>query len=119
MNRIANASVFMAAGLAGWFWSDSTFAADGPSVAIVAESLCTNRSVNIIALYATVVGLTPPLSFHWNLGNGKEWNEQEVPEQEYEVGRYDVLLAVKDGAGRVMKASVAVEAESHGCGVIR
>lgn len=118
MNRIA-ASVLIGGCLAGWLWPLPALAEDGPSVAIVAESLCTDRSVKIIALYAKAIGLTPPLNYHWNLGNGKEWNGQEVPEQEYEVGRYDVLLAVKDGAGRVKKASVAIEAESHGCGVIR
>lgn len=118
MNRVKT-SVLMASGLASLFWPLATSAEDGPAVAIVAESLCTPRSVKIISLYATVAGLTPPLSYHWKLGNGEEWNGPEVPEQEYEVGRYDVLLAVKDGAGRVKKASVAIEAESQGCGVIR
>lgn len=119
MDRIAPTSVLMAACLAGGFGPLAALAEEGPSVAIVAESLCTPKAVKIIALYADATGLTPPLSYHWNLGNGGEWNGQEVPEQEYEVGRYDVLLAVKDGAGRVKKASVAIEAESHGCGVIR
>lgn len=91
----------------------------GPSVVIGADNLCTDRSVKIVALYATATGLMPPLSYHWSLGNGKEWNGSEVPEQEYEVGRYDVLLAVKDDTGRVRKASVAIEAESHGCGVMK
>lgn len=119
MNRIAHASLVMAGCLAGCFWPLAAWAEDGPSVAIGADNLCTDRSVKIVALYATTAGLTPPLSYHWNLGNGVEWNGQEVPEQEYEVGRYDVLLAVKDGAGRVKKASVAIEAESHGCGVMK
>lgn len=119
MNGIAPANVLIAGCLAGWFWPLAAVAEDGPSVAIVAESLCTPRPVKIIALYANATGLTPPLSYHWNLGNGKEWNGSEVPEQEYEVGRYDVLLAVKDGTGQVKKASVAIEAESHGCGVMK
>lgn len=119
MNRIAHASLLMGGCLAGSFLSSPALAADEPSVAIVAESLCTPRSVKIIAMYANVTGMTPPLSYHWKLGNGEEWYGPEVPEQEYEVGRYDVLLAVKDGAGRVKKASVAIEAESQGCGVIR
>ncbi|MCX7168548.1 MAG: hypothetical protein NTV11_20065 [Rhodocyclales bacterium] len=119
MNNIVHASVLMGGCLAGSFLPLAALAEDGPSVAIVAESLCTNRSVKIIALYADVTAMTPPLSYHWKLGNGEEWNGPEVPEQEYEVGRYDVLLAVKDGAGRVKKASVAIEAESQGCGVIR
>ncbi|OHC72834.1 MAG: hypothetical protein A3H93_14270 [Rhodocyclales bacterium RIFCSPLOWO2_02_FULL_63_24] len=119
MNRIAPTSVLMAGCLAGGLSPLATLAEDAPAVAIVAENLCTDRPVKIVALYAKVAGLTPPVSYHWNLGNGKEWNEPEVPEQEYEVGRYDVLLAVKDGAGRIRKASVAIEAESHGCGVMK
>ncbi|MDZ4251808.1 MAG: PKD domain-containing protein [Sulfuritalea sp.] len=115
MNRIAP-SVLMAGCLAGGFWSPAVLADDVPSVTIGAENLCTDRSVKIVALYAKVAGLTPPVSYHWNLGNGEEWDGPEVPEQEYEVGRYDVLLTVKDGAGKVRKASVAIEAESHGCG---
>jgi len=119
MNRIAPTSVLMAACVASGLCPLAALAEDGPSVVIGADNLCTDRSVKIVALYATAVGLTPPLSYHWSLGNGKEWNGSEVPEQEYEVGRYDVLLAVKDGTGRVKKASVAIEAESHGCGVMK
>jgi len=87
-----------------------------PSVSIVAENLCTDRPLKVVALHAETAGLVPPLRFHWNLGNSKEWNGPEVPEQEYEVGRYDVILTVSDGAGHVRKASVAIESESHGCG---
>lgn len=112
-------SLLIAGCLAGGFGPLVALAEESPSVAIVAESLCTPRPVKIVALYANATGLTPPLSYQWSLGNGKEWNGSEVPEQEYEVGRYDVLLAVKDGTGRVKKASVAIEAESHGCGVMK
>ncbi|MCX7148234.1 MAG: PKD domain-containing protein [Rhodocyclales bacterium] len=118
MNRIA-ASVLIGGYLAGWLWPLAAPAEDGPSAAIGAENLCTNRAVKIVSLYAKTAGLTPPLSYHWNLGNGKEWSEAEVPEQEYDVGRYDVVLAVKDGAGRVRKASMAIDSESQGCGVMR
>ncbi len=114
------ANLLMAACLAGgWFWPLASLAEASPSVAIEAENLCIDRPVRIVALRARATGLTPPLSYHWDLGNGKEWNEPEVPEQEYEAGRYDVILAVKDGAGGVRKASVAIEAESHGCGVMK
>lgn len=119
MNGISPAVVLMAGGLASCFFPLAALAEEGSSVSIGAENLCTDRSVKIVALYAQSAGLTPPLSYHWNLGNGKEWHGAEVPEQEYEVGRYDVLLAVKDGTGRVKKASVAIEAESHGCGVMK
>lgn len=118
MNRIALTSVLMVGCLTGGFCPLAA-ADDGPSVAIIAENLCTPRAVKIVSLYADATGLTPPLSYQWTLGNGREWNGQEVPEQEYEVGRYDVLLAVKDSAGRVRKASMAIEAESHGCGVMK
>lgn len=87
-----------------------------PSVSIVAENLCTDRPLKIVTLRAEATGLTPPLRFHWSLGNGKEWDGPEVPEQEYEVGRYDVILTVSDAARHVQKASVAIESESHGCG---
>lgn len=86
-----------------------------PSVSIVAEDLCTDRPLKVVALHADTAGLAPPLRFHWNLGNGREWNGPEVPEQEYEVGRYDVILTVSDSVGRVGKASVAIESEHHGC----
>jgi len=85
-------------------------------VRIIVDDLCTERPLKIVMLRAETSGLTPPLRFRWNLGNGKEWNGQEVPEQEYEVGRYDVILTVSDAAGHVRKASVAIESESHGCG---
>lgn len=83
---------------------------------IIVEDLCTDRPLKIVTLRAETSGLAPPLRFHWNLGNGKEWNGPEVPEQEYEVGRYDVILTVSDAARKVRKASVAIESEPHGCG---
>lgn len=91
---------------------------DAPSVRILVEDLCTGRPPKIVALRAETAGLTPPLRFLWNLGNGKEWDGPETPEQEYEVGRYDVILTVTDAAGHVGKASVAIDSESHGCGGI-
>lgn len=119
MRQIVSARLLMLGCISAAFGVSVALAEESPSVTIGAENLCTDRSVKIVALYAKATGLTPPLSYHWNLGNGKEWNGAEVPEQEYEVGRYDVLLAVKDGAGQVRKASVAIEAESHGCGVMK
>lgn len=89
---------------------------EAPSVRILVDDLCTERPPKIVALRAETAGLTPPLRFHWSLGNGKEWDGPEVPEQEYEVGRYDVILTVSDAAGHIRKASVAIESESRGCG---
>jgi hypothetical protein len=69
----------------------------------------------VIRMHAEIVGLRAPLRFHWHLGNGHEWNGPEPPPQKYIVGRYDVILTVTDSIGRVRKASMKVDAESHGC----
>jgi len=119
MKQIMSASLLMFGYISAAFGVPVALADDSPSVSIVAENLCTDRPVKIVAFHAKAAGLTPPLSYHWSLGNGTEWSEPEVPEQVYEVGRYDVLLAVKDGTGQVKKASVAIEADSHGCGVMK
>lgn len=116
MKRIALAALLLSAGLADADGPPAAMDEAAPSVSIVAEDLCADRPLKIVALRAEAAGLTQPLRFHWSLGNGKEWDGREVPEQEYEVGRYDVVLAVSDAAGRVKKASMAIESESHGCG---
>ena len=87
-----------------------------PSVGIVSEQLCTERPPLVFALRAQAMGLTQPLRFHWDLGDGKEWDGPEVPEHAYEFGRYNVVLAVTDAAGRVKKASMALHADAKGCG---
>jgi len=87
-----------------------------PSVRIIAEAVHMMRPPKIVAFRAQTAGLTPPLKFHWNLGNGKQWDRQFVPEQAYEPGRYDVVLTVSDAAGHVKRASLAIDTESHGCG---
>lgn len=86
------------------------------SARIIADAVHTGRPPKIVAFRAQTAGLTPPLRFHWNLGNGKEWDRPFVPEQAYEPGRYDVVLTVSDAAGHVRKASMAIDTESHGCG---
>lgn len=83
---------------------------------IVAEAVHTGPPPKIVAFRAITTGLTPPLQFHWNLGNGKEWDRPFVPEQAYVPGRYDVVLTVSDAAGHVKKASMTIDTESHGCG---
>jgi hypothetical protein len=87
-----------------------------PSVGILSEQLCTERPPLLFALRAEVAGLTPPLRFYWDLGDGKEWDGADVPEHAYEFGRYNVVLAVSDADGRVKKASLALNAEAKGCG---
>ena len=89
-----------------------------PTVSIQSEKLCTERPPSLFVLRADATGLTPPLSFRWDLGDGKEWNGPEVPEHAYEFGRYNVVLAVTDAGGRVRKASMALNVEAMGCGGI-
>ncbi|MBI4753934.1 MAG: hypothetical protein HY778_00605 [Betaproteobacteria bacterium] len=91
---------------------------DVPSVGIQSEKLCTERPPSLFNLRAEAAGLTPPLHFLWDLGNGMQRSGPEVLEQAYEFGRYDVVLAVRDAAGRVKKASMALDVEAQGCGGI-
>ena len=85
------------------------------TVRIVPSSATTGGPPMMVTLRAETVGMVAPLKFHWYLGNGREWDGPEPPTQFYLVGRYDVLLVVTDARGRVRKASLKVEAESHGC----
>lgn len=113
MKRITSAVVL----LCGWMALGSSAATtEKPSATIVAEAVHTTRPPRIVAFRAQTSGLTPPLQFHWNLGNGKQWDKQFVPEQFYEPGRYDVVLTVSDAVDHVVKASMAIDTESHGCG---
>jgi len=89
---------------------------EAPSVRIVAEVVHMTRPPKIVSFRAQTAGLTSPVRFHWNLGNGKQWDKQFVPEQAYEPGRYDVVLTVSDAVDHVMKASMVINTESHGCG---
>jgi len=87
------------------------------SVRIVTEEVHMKQPPRIIAFRAQVFGLTPPLRFHWNLGNGKQWDKQFVPEQAYGPGRYDVILTISDAAGLTKSASMAIDSEAPGgCG---
>ena len=90
-------------------------AAPQGSVRIVPSHGSENTSSLVVSMRAEVVDMEPPLRFHWHLGNGREWNGAEPPPQIYIVGRYDVILTVTDAAGRVRKASMNVDAQSHGC----
>ena len=113
MNRIASVAILICTCMVSFF---SVAAEQKPSVSIVAEAVHTTRPPRIVAFRAQTAGLTPPLQFHWSLGNGKQWDKQFVPEQSYEPGRYDVILTVSDAADHVLRASMAIDTESHGCG---
>ena len=90
----------------------------GPSVEIQAEKLCTQRPPSVFTMRADAIGLIPPLRFWWDLGDGTQWEEQEVAEHPYEFGRYNIVLAVSDAAGRRKTASKAIDVEAAGCGGI-
>jgi hypothetical protein len=102
--------------LAGLPVQAATAQQGAPSVGILSEQLCTERPPLVFVLRGEATGLTPPLRFHWDLGDGQQWVGPEVPEHAYEFGRYNVVLAVIDAAGRVKKASMALEAAAKGCG---
>lgn len=116
MKRIALAALLLSGCMASASGRPAATHEAAPSVSIVAEDLCTERPIRIVTLRAETVGLIPPLRFLWDLGNGQQWQGPEAPEQEYEVGRYDVVLAVSDATGQVKRASMAIESISHGCG---
>lgn len=90
-------------------------AATAQSVGILSERLCTERPPALFTLRGEAEGLTPPLRFVWDLGDGRAQEGQELAEIPYELGRYNVVLAVSDAAGRIKKASFALMVEG-GCG---
>lgn len=114
MKRIAHATLSLFACIA---LGASAATKEMPSVRIVTEEVHMPRPPRIISFRALVEGLVPPLRFHWNLGNGKQWDKQFVPEQAYGPGRYDVILTVSDANGLVQGASMAIDSEAPGgCG---
>jgi hypothetical protein len=108
-------SFVLSAGLAGLPVAAQEAA---PSVGILAEKLCTQRPPSLFAMRAEAEGLTPPLLFRWDLGDGTQWEGQEVPEHAFEFGRYNVILAVSDAAGHKKTASKSIDVEAAGCGGI-
>lgn len=102
--------------LAGLPAQAATAQQTSPAVGILSEQLCTERPPLLFTLRAEASGLTPPLRFLWDLGDGKKWDGPEVPEHQYEFGRYDVVLAVSDAGGQVKTASIALYVEAKGCG---
>lgn len=114
MKRIAHAALLVYGFI---FFGASAATEEMPSVRIVTEEVHMTRPPRLIAFRAQIAGLTPPLRFHWSLGNGKQWDKQFVPEQAYGPGRYDVVLTVGDAAGHVKSASMAIDSEAPGgCG---
>lgn len=85
------------------------------SVWIIVEPQQAGPAPLRVTFKAKVAGLTPPLAFHWDLGNGRECEEPEPPRQVYGVGRFNVILTVTDGKGHVKKASVTIDSQCRGC----
>lgn len=118
MNKTAQ-TLALAAGMAVTFVVPTEARAEeAPFLNIFTERLCTSRPPPVFALRAEAAGLTPPLKFHWNLGNEQVWEGQHVPEQAYEFGRYNVILTVTDATERTLRASLTINSESTGCGGI-
>jgi hypothetical protein len=82
-----------------------------PSVTIVTEHGTAFPAT--YSLRAKTVGLKPPLRFHWSLGNGEVWNGPSPPAQNYDGGRYDVVVTVTDADGLVRKTSLTIEVEGE------
>lgn len=87
-----------------------------PSVEIIATYRNVTAPPLIVTLQALPEGLEPPLNYEWLFGNGHRWSGPAPLPQSYEPGRYDVLLTVTDAVGNVVRASVAIDSKSHGCG---
>lgn len=116
MNRIALAALLLSGCAASAPVSQAAQAHEEPSVSIIATYSHATSPPVTVSLRAETTGMTPPMKFHWSLGNGREWLGARPLPQSYGVGRYDVILTVTDGEGRTKRASVAIDSESHGCG---
>lgn len=116
MKRITLAALLLSGCAASAPVSQATRAHDEPSVSIIATYGHATSPPVIVSLQAETAGMTPPLKFHWSLGNGKEWLGAQPLPQAYGVGRYDVVLTVTDGEGHTKRASVAIDSKSRGCG---
>lgn len=99
-------------------WLPAMAQEGAPAVSIESEKLCTERPPSIFVFRSRASGMAPPLRFHWDLGDGRHWEEADVPEHAYDFGRYNVVLSVRDAAGQVKKASLALDVEAQGCGGI-
>lgn len=114
MKRLA--FLLLPACLAGLTGQPAAAQQPAPVLDISSERLCTDRPPPVFSLQAEATGLTPPLHFLWDLGDGRQWEGKDVPELPWEFGRYNVILSVSDAAGRVQKASIALDASGQGCG---
>lgn len=117
MKWIAFGVVLSAGCVATAFSAPTVTPRDDSSVSIVVEHENNRLALMMVSLRAETVRLTPPLRFHWSLGNGREWEGMQPPPQMYMGGRYDVILTVTDAVGRVRKASVKIDAHTRSaCG---
>jgi len=118
MNKIARTLILIAGMAAAFATPPAAWSEDIPYLNVFTERLCTLRPPPVFAFRAEATGLTPPLKFHWDLGNEQVWEGQHVPEQAYDFGRYNVILSVTDATGRTRRASLTIDASAPGCGGI-
>jgi hypothetical protein len=116
MKAIALAAILLSGCAANSAVAPAGRSLDEPALGIITNYRHTATPPIVVSFQAVTEGLAGPLKYHWNLGNGTHWSGPQPLPQSYGVGRYDVILTVTDGAGRIKRASVAIDSQSHGCG---
>jgi len=88
-------------------------AESGPCLEIVASPR-TGPGPLLVRLESKVRHLREPLQFQWYFGDGQE-SAEAVPEpHNYVFGKYNLVLKVVDGEGRVCTAGVYIESALPG-----
>jgi len=113
MKRITLATLLLIGDMTSAAGAAAAMHEAAPSVSIVAEYPRTNQPPKLVAFHAETTGLIPPLRFHWNLGNGREWKGPKPPPQSYDGGRYDIIVTVTDVDGRVRNTSLTLDVEGE------
>ena len=113
MKRAMLATLLLTGGMTSAASASAAMHEAASSVNIVAEYPHTHQPPKLVAFRAEVTGLMPPLRFHWNLGNGKEWEGPKPPPQRYDGGRYDVVVTVTDADGHVRMTSLTLDVEGE------
>ena len=68
----------------------------------------------LVRLEPKVHRLREPLQFRWYFGDGQESAEAVPESHNYEFGKYNLVLKVVDGEGRVCTAGVYIESALPG-----
>jgi len=83
------------------------------SVSIVAVHGPAGGKQMTVTFSAETRGMAPPLRFRWSFGDGREWEGNEPPPQQYVGGRYDIMLTVTDADGLAKVASLTIDVETE------